>query len=181
MAEIRGDTPVSRTKIDPQYGPALENIIDEALFGRGSLEVEFSVRKGGTSVTRAVIAGHVWGRVLPDMIATPGPEPSDVMVIGKMLGLEEFNQKRHFVGPSSQYLISLLDRLGCTAEERGSWYVTNLLKTTSLDLSQSILPAWWIKNQIHLLYQEIFLVRLRFLLLVGADATKAILGRSTRL
>lgn len=156
--------------------PQLEAIIEEALFGRGSLQMEFTIDRQRRRRLK-VVPGHRWGspQTEEDGGAT-GPEPCDVMVIGKMLGREEVGRGRHFIGPTGQQLLETVRMMGLPGFPR--WYMTNLLKTECPDPdNESSWREQWAKAQLHLLHQELRLVRPKFILCLGADAVKVLLGR----
>lgn len=111
------------------------------------------------------IPGHRWAG------GEFGPTPSRVMMVGKQLGREELKDGRHFVGPSSILLQDKLDAAGITTY--GSWYVTNLLKYMP---PRREIASDWVKDCLPILHQELRLVRPTYLLCLGADAGKAILG-----
>lgn len=160
--------------------PQLEALIEEALFGRGGLQMEFTVDRNKKRLL-SVIPGHRWGAPMTEQDGgATGPEPCPVMVIGKMLSRDEVGRGRHFIGPTGQKLLETLRLLGVRGMPR--WYVTNLLKTECLDLDNE--GTWkpaWLQNQLHLLHQELRLVRPQYILCLGADATKALLGRAATL
>lgn len=128
------------------------------------------------SHTYVLVPGHCWNS------DRYGPERSDVMVVGKMLGIEEQNQLRHFVGPSGMLLHDTFLQLGVPAEELEKWYLTNALKTACLTLEPD--QQWkeqWVKEQLFLLDFEIMMVRPRIILCVGVEALKCLTDRKAKL
>jgi uracil-DNA glycosylase family 4 len=100
------------------------------------------------------------------------------MVIGKMPGREEVAQRRTLVGATGQYLAELLERILPDQSFR-AWYVTNILKHTNPDAAgEKAVPPMFIANCRHLLFQELAIVRPKFILCLGADAAKALFGTS---
>lgn len=154
-------------------GKALQALLYDALYGEG--RVQIAVTSKGTTKTRLpVICGHRWsanprGR-------SPGPEPCDVMVVGKMLGDQEINYGRCFVGPTGQLLLDSLAKLGVTTEA-SRWYVTNLVKTTNPDPAGQWRESY-VKTFLHLLHQELRIVRPKYILCLGSDALKGLFGKS---
>lgn len=139
------------------------------------------VRPGQRESVQFVL-GHVWGRHIDAWAKDPmnappveGPEPARVMVIGKMPGSEEVQEGRNFVGPSGEVLNRALDAVGCRG--RRSWYVTNFIKFRPPDGIVD-LRAEWVQMGKHLLSQELRVVRPDYILCLGADAAKAVLGPS---
>jgi uracil-DNA glycosylase family 4 len=98
------------------------------------------------------------------------------MVLGKMPGYEEERFGLNLVGPSGMKLKEMLERYGVT--EYGSWYVTNLMKFPhpGRDRGEKDLKAYWLKDCKPLLWQEIRLLRPKFILCLGTEAAKEMLG-----
>ena len=104
-----------------------------------------------------------------------GPLPARIMLLGKNPGKEEVEAKRNFVGPTSQILFDAMDELG-VGTDRGDYYVDNLVKWPTVDEQSSTLPKKHIDDCAVLLQQTLRLVRPEFLLCLGSDASKALLG-----
>jgi uracil-DNA glycosylase family 4 len=102
---------------------------------------------------------------------------ADVMLIGKHPGAEELKHEQNFIGPSSAALHRALREIGVAPETRRSWYVTNTVKHNRLDPTSGTMQQSWLKNCIPLLWEEIFLVRPRFIACLGTEAIKAVLGK----
>lgn len=176
---IRGDRASSADGTGKSYseehGEQLEDLIEQILYGGGEAKVKLTVKPGKIEEF-TMVSGHLWGRD-PDG-PSAGPEPADVMVVGKMLGEQEAIRKRCNRGKSGKFLLQTLQKLGVNPAR---WYVTNLIKTEHLDGDRGPLKASWVKAQIHLLHQEIRLVRPRYLLCLGADAVRYLLGNKMSL
>ncbi len=117
------------------------------------------------------IPGHIWGADRAN-----GPmDGARVCVIGKMPGLDEIRVGRNLVGKSGSILTNALEEAG--AFDIGNWYVTNLLKFThpAPHLS-SALQNDWIKDCRPLLQMELRLVKPDFILCLGSEAGKELLG-----
>ena len=102
-----------------------------------------------------------------------GPHKADIMVIGKMPGHEEVQEKRNLVGESGQVLRGILNELGV---HFSSWYVTTVSKVFPADRK---LKAHHIKEFAYLLQQEIELVDPKYILLLGSEALKALFPKFT--
>jgi uracil-DNA glycosylase family 4 len=102
---------------------------------------------------------------------------ANVMLIGKHPGSEELDYEQNFIGPASASLHVALREIGVTAEVRRSWYVTNTVKHNRLDPTSTNMQQSWLKNCAPLLWEEIFLVRPRFIACLGTEAIKAVLGK----
>lgn len=157
---------------------------DEVLYDlirRSLREPGFSmpiVTKPGMRETVSFVPGHIWGQYMPEFcrgqfIPVTGPQAADVMVIGKMPGKTELQAGRCLVGESGKTLISVLRELHIPNTSR--WYVTNLLKFGPPEGSSTIRKAW-INDSLYLLHQELRLVQPKYILCLGADASKALLG-----
>ena len=177
-AIVRGDLETSMTgkgkATKVTVGDGLKDLIYQALYGRGQLQIKITT-KGDKKRVMDVIPGHRWGRDTEGPAA--GPEPCDVMVIGKMLGDAELTASRCFVGDSGQLLLDSLRSLNIPHLNR--WYVTHVLKCVKPD-DGSFRDAW-VKNFAHILHQEFRLVRPKYVLCLGADAIKAVLGKNMTL
>lgn len=159
----------SDTKI-VEYGDVLQELIRRALYSNGSWCMRATIAPG-KAVPLRVVSGHRWGGE-----TVTGPVRADCLVLGKMLGEEEVSRRRNLVGPSGQ----LLYETACQFETEArvnQWYVTNLLKTSHPEgYGKSTLKKGYIDNWLHVLHQELRLVRPKYILCLGADALKALLG-----
>jgi uracil-DNA glycosylase family 4 len=153
------------------YGPGCDEVVKDILYNRGEFKLKVNYKADKRRLLD-MVSGHRWAAD-PEH-ATTGPEPSNVMIIGKMLGEDELSWKRHLRGPTGQFLIQQAQSLGIKGI--GNWYVTSVLKTEEPDES-STLKALWVNNQLHLLQQEIRLVQPDYILCLGADAIKTLLGK----
>ena len=119
------------------------------------------------------VPGHIWGQHLDVMDPVDGPHPADVMIIGKMPWREEIREGRNLWGDTGRLLREILTEL----RVRGwaNWYVTNILKFMPPDGSTRIKAAW-LKDCLPLLHQELRIVRPKYILCLGTDASKALLG-----
>lgn len=140
---------------------------------------------GGRMQPVTFVTGHIWGEHLreyvksisdPDASFAPmvtGPHPADVMVIGKMPGKEDVDALRNMMGQTADVLIRCLNELKIRSTPK--WYVTNLVKFRPPDGSSTIKAAW-LRDCLPLLHQELRIVRPKYILCLGADASKALLG-----
>jgi DNA polymerase len=126
--------------------------------------------KAGTKKIAHFVPGHKWES--SSIGGTNSAEDSEVMVIGKMPGRLESQSSRNLSGPSGELLREVLDEVHIQGYE--DWYVTNLVKFQPPDTT---LRAAWIKDCMPLLAQELRLVRPKYILCLGTDASKAILGK----
>lgn len=132
---------------------------------------------------RRTIPGHLWGEPDPEKF---GPRAAKVMVVGKFPGKEEMTVGRNFYGASNKLFKRLLEKHEFSSRPHdGSkwkvwhydrWYVTNLLKLPHPD-PKGNLKKVWIDSFLPILMQEILLVRPKYILCLGPEAAKAIIGK----
>lgn len=152
------------------YSDQLYNIVRSSLRQPGfTLPVEI-----GPFQTKS--ANFVSGQRLGEERAL-GPRPADVMIIGKMPCVRDVQQTRCMAGDDGVFLRNAFQAMKIPIAEFSKYYVTNLLKFMPPNY-QTTLKAVWIKDCLHLLYQELKIVQPKFILCLGADASKALLGTS---
>ena len=139
----------------------------------------FSINAAGDKKQLQVVSGHRW--YAEETKVTQGPEPADIMIIGKWLNDDDLSAQRIYAGDLGHVLLNSLRGAGWKDSEITKVYLTTVLKTEPPDWGKTQLPRLWVDNQIHLLWQEILLVRPKFVLLQGADAVKSVLGKSVTL
>jgi len=106
-----------------------------------------------------------------------GPrQKSRVMIVGKFPGRHEKAQKNAIVGPSTRFLTDAFEAAGILKEELQTWYVTFACKFSPPDDEITTIQASWLKNCALLLEQEIRFVEPEFILCLGNEATKCVLG-----
>lgn len=179
----------AKNKSEQQYIPAetLLKLYTRALRERGfTLPV---IVKPGYSENVSFIPGHIWGRYAGngnfalDHITgafnySLGPIPTDVMVIGKVPWKEEARVCANFVGPAGQTLKNSLQNLNFRNFD--GWYVTNLIKFV-LPANATTIRAGWLADCLPLLHQELRIVQPKYILCLGADALKALLGKNAKI
>lgn len=165
--EITG-TGVKRQLV--HVGKLAEELFAKILYANGYQNYRLTVR-GMQRVSLPVVSGHIWDS------DEPGPQRSDVMLIGKMLGSRESLSGRNLTGESGELLSEVVGQFA-DPEEYSRWYITNLMKTIFPDenASSNTLKATWIQEWLPFLHQELRLVRPKYILCLGADACKALLG-----
>lgn len=120
------------------------------------------------------VPGHIWSQHMNEEgKGVDGPHPAKVMVIGKMPWREEIANRRNMMGESGRLLVDILSELRIRGW--GYWYVTNVLKFMPPDRSTRIKSSW-LKDCLPLLHQELRIVKPDYILCLGADASKALLG-----
>lgn len=173
-----GKKSVDRAKI----GDQLHDLYLRALRTPGfTLPIEM---RGGLMKEVTFVPGHIWGQHIHQYKASTanqdievpsvdGPHRAEVMVVGKMPGKEEEQEFRNLIGPSGEVLVRLLKLL--RVKGTPSWYLTNLLKFRPPD-GGSTIKASWRKDCMPLLHEELRIVRPKYILCLGTDASNAVLG-----
>lgn len=167
----QGQAPSLATKQGLQQAlqsPELRQLLRDCLYSTGGTKVLLRYRE--RLVPLDVISGHLWCSA-----RTTGPQRAEVMLIGKHPGPVECNLRANFSGESGKLLWGALLEAGVNPS---SWYVTNLVKTVNPQPSEKTLSDTYTFAWKHLLEQEIRLVRPRYILCLGAEAAKALLGKS---
>lgn len=154
-----------------QYGPFLHYLYRRALYDE-TFELPVDVK--GTAIQAPFVPGHIFAD--PTQGMNGGPAPAPVMVIGKNPGWEEVQERANFVGPTSSVFFEALDQIGLGPAERAEWYVTNLVKWPQLNRQSDSIPQAWVRDCMPLLHEELRLVRPQYILCLGSDASKALLG-----
>ena len=156
-----------------EFGPRLEGLIRNSLYGGGDFRINLTVDPSKKLLLN-VLCGHLWGCRQSDV----GPARADVMIVGKMLGDLEVNKLRCMLGPSGRYFADVLTNMGIETDELRTWYLTNALPTVHPDGGGNRFRQSWVKNFRHLFHQQLRIVRPKYILCLGADAAKAVLGRT---
>lgn len=154
-------------------GSVLTEFTRELLYASGDISFPTTVRPGMPKKPLAVVSGHLWGEA-----RATGPVRSDVMILGKMLGTDEKNYGRMYAGKMGELLRDICDELGVGAES-DQWYMTSVLKTEHPDAASgnTTLKNNWVQEWLPFLHQELRIVRPKYILCLGADALKALLGK----
>lgn len=155
-----------------EYGKFLHYLYRRALYDD---QFMIQIEHKGRMLPAKFVPGHLLGS--GTKFFSGGPRQADVMIVGKHPGKEEVEMGRNFCGPSSDCLHKTIFDLGIPEEVYGSWYGTNLVKFPQLDPNASTVPTSWIKDCLPLLQEEIRLVRPKYMLCLGTDASKEILGK----
>ena len=161
---VKNDDGTKTTVKKLVYSDFLYNLVYEALLTSDfSLPVEV-----GPHQTKSAffVPGHLWG-----FADNPGPRPSDVMIINK----NPWQSDSCLPGEEGAMLQRLFCGMKISKERINNFYVTNLVKFMPPNW-KTTLKAVWVKDCLHLLHQEIKIVQPKFILCLGADASKALLG-----
>jgi len=121
----------------------------------------------------------VWCKFIPGHLyksPADGPRPADVMVIGKHPGRDEETECQHFVGPTSQHFWNACEQIGIPDAELQGWYLTNIVRFNNPDPNKATLPSSWLADCAPVFAEELRIVRPRYILCLGAEASKAVIG-----
>jgi uracil-DNA glycosylase family 4 len=131
-------------------------------------------KKGNSTQPVLWLPGHTYGN------AERGPiRHYDIMAVGKMPGPEELERQLNFAGPAGKLLRDIANSLGY--HQLNNWYFTNIVRFIPPTVGKAALPNLYVEICFPLLLQEIALVKPRILVLMGADAVKAVAGKHTTL
>jgi uracil-DNA glycosylase family 4 len=159
-----------KTKRLTQWGPNLEWLHRRALY---DAYFTMPVKTKSGRKQAALVPGHLYGADTSRFEG--GPRPARVMIIGKNPGKDEQAARRNLMGPASQILTDAWDEIGIGLE-RLEYYITNLVRWAPVDDQSDSLPIAHKKDCDLLLQQELRLVRPDFVLCLGSDAAKWLLG-----
>lgn len=175
---------VKGTKAKPTVfvpGGGLTELYRRALREPGfSLSVK--VREGKYAPV-TFVPGHIWGQHADAWAKSfyskdpppkvDGPHPADVFVLGKMPWKEEVREGRNLVNATGEILAELVAKMH--VKRAAKWYVSNLCKFMPPDEGRD-LKAGWVHDCLPLLAAELRIVRPRYVLCLGAEASKWLLG-----
>lgn len=140
--------------------------------------------KPGSTETVTFVPGHIWGqhketwaKSMVDLSVEPpkvdGPHPADVFVLGKMPWKDETVEGRNLIGATGEVMVDIINKLHIKGA--GKWYVSNLCKFSPPHEGRE-LKAAWIHDCMPLLQMELRIVRPKYILCLGAEASKWLLG-----
>ncbi len=109
------------------------------------------------------------GRINP--VFSKGNEQTDIMICGMVPAVDENEAGTPFVGRSGKCLDSLLDVVGLSVYDV---YITNIVKCF---LKPGIkLNEEWVDNCISYLISQIYIIKPKVIITLGADASNGLLG-----
>jgi len=103
----------------------------------------------------------------------------DVMVIGKMPVEAEIKSTFNFTGPAGVLIREVAQEIGYP--QINDWYVTSAVKFLPSFMKKSNLPKRYVDYCWPLLLNEIALIKPKLIVLMGADAVKALAGKEATL
>ena len=167
---------VQKKKLVP-LTPRLTSLYRAALYSPHFV-LPIAVKGHQEPVPVSFLPGHTWGLdSVPAAVYGPRKRAS-VMIVGKMPGRYEQEKKNATVSAGMQLFLDALTKAGVSAEERATWYVTFACKFSPPDDDMTTIQASWLRDSALLLEQEIRLVAPDYILCLGNEATKCVLGVS---
>lgn len=165
-------------------GPLLNSLYARAL-REPLFRMPIQIRPGKSEVVE-FMPGHIWGQHAKDYAAycrhdagsyrdVDGPHPADVMVVAKGVTYNDLSERRLFMSQSGGVLIKALRDIGL-GRDIPNWYVTNVLKFLPPD-NETRIKSDWLKDCLPLLHQEFRIVRPKYILCLGADAVRTVMGK----
>lgn len=163
-------------------GPYLTALVRSALYQMGT-----AVRVPGASGNHDDPEAGVVA-LQPGVLATNdpggdryGPGRCRLMVVGKCLGPTEVQAGRPFHGPGSRPLWEAWAEAGLPPPGPDfPVFLTNLVPFAPPLNAISRIPKDWVADGLHLLYQQVAVCRPEVVLVLGADALKALFGPKAR-
>lgn len=147
----------------------LQWLYDFALYNNS---FQLNVLAKGSLTAVKFIPGHVWGA----QYATGPLGKAKVMVISKAPAEAEMRASRNLNGDAGKLLATTCDKVGLTDSE--DWYVTNILRFPNPTIQQSsTIQKSWLKDCKPLLFMELMIVQPDYILCLGSEAAKELLGQ----
>ncbi len=98
-----------------------------------------------------------------------------IMVVGKFAGMDDRDRDGNLAGGAAE-MLRAYQECGIAGDDVAHWYFTHLVKHKPLDPSSTTLPKDWVNNCAPLLYNELCLFRPHYVLCLGSDTAKAVIG-----
>ena len=131
--------------------------------------------------TASFVPGHIVGGVNSREPIIYGPKPARVMIVGKMPGQKNLDTRNAMAGRGIEVLIKALNTANVPRTEYAKWFVTFACKFAPERAEVENIEAAWFKDCAPLMAQELRLVKPDYILCLGADAVKAVLGSPVKL
>lgn len=107
-----------------------------------------------------------------------GPKRAKVLVLSKAPLMEDTKNKRYFDNEAYLCLLEAAMKTGFTEDEIGEWYATALCKWSAQTKQTDAIPQSHMRDCRFLLDAEFAIVQPDYVLCLGSDAGKALLGQS---
>ena len=129
---------------EKDVSPYVEDQYRQALYADDRNPYHLTLEIRGKPVYAVFVNGHIWKEPRVPGTQYFGPQPADVMIIGKLPGHDEARAQKNLVGPSGTCLHKAMNDVGINPDD---FYVTNLVKFPNPDAKSGALPAGWIKEE----------------------------------
>ncbi len=199
--DIESDMPIY-----PLDAPAFKSLKPKTLIEFACSSEDMDIRQTGKTyvpgpyfhaVVRSLIYSHGFALSLPtdgdkqeSVLTCPGysyknkmygPSPdTDLMIVGKCLGSYEDSTGIPFSGTTSQLLWQAWEEAELPDRSDFNLYATNVLRYQPPNTVYNKIPASWITDGGYLLLHELLICRPKWLLLLGADALKSVIGKGAK-
>jgi uracil-DNA glycosylase family 4 len=127
------------------------------------------------------VPGHIIGDLRSDDPIIYGPKPARIMLVGKMPGRDNLERRDAMAGRGLEILINTLHAVNVPPTEYAKWFTTFACKFAPPNADVDTIEAAWFKDCAPLMAQEFRLVKPDYILCLGADAVKAVLGSPVKL
>jgi uracil-DNA glycosylase family 4 len=155
-----------------QKAVVLDRLYRAALY---SPEFFLPIRVRGKVNYARFILGHRWGAKKATGPILDG-NPVNVLVLGKMPGVEEERQCLNMVGKNGNLLLQILAEVGMRKADVDEWYITNLVRHANIDPSKKQIAKSWIRNCQSLVHQELRILKPKFVICLGSEASNWMTG-----
>jgi uracil-DNA glycosylase family 4 len=160
-----------------RYNDAIARIYRDVLYTENC---QISVDVKGRLVPATILSGtyRSYKDENGDWLRIPGIGPcrAKVMIVGGNPHQDEVLNGENFTGKGNEALGRALEELGLDGPEIAEWYWTTAVKHPHVDPSKKGFVAAQQNNMLPLLQMELRLVRPDFILCMGAEAARAVLG-----
>lgn len=148
---------------------SIEDVIYDCLYRQGQYKMNLSVTKSHQEMFH-IIPGHRWG---DEDVLGPVRQHRVMIVTHRMEQDDHEEHERWFAGNVGRILLKYMKERGI--KRIADFYVTGALKTPSLNPDKAFQRSWADQQKI-LLMQELAIVRPEFVLALGTEACKSMLG-----
>jgi len=152
-----------------ECGPALNYLYRRALYDPRFV---MRVKLRAVYIDAPMLPGHLYGQSL--LYHSGGPMRARVMVVYKCPTREDISAQAHMANDAASVFNTALNMAGVL--DAGAWYVTPVVKWPVINPQSNTIPQSHKDDNAILLEQELRLVCPDYILCLGSEAVKAVLG-----